>query len=88
MNLKKTRKLILDAAENSINELIKVMNKRMDPKEIDPEKVKISASAYRLAMEDAMAMMERVGELQAMLEDAPKDKKEQESFFGVENRVK
>ena len=88
MNLKKTRQLILDAAENSINELIKVMNKRMDPKEIDPEKVKISASAYRLAMEDAMAMMERIGELQAMLDDTPKDKKEQESFFGVENRVK
>ena len=45
MDIKKKRILILEAAENSINELIKVMNKKMDPDELDPEKVKISASA-------------------------------------------
>ncbi len=88
MNLKKKRQQILDSCENAIDELIKVLNKKMDMSEIDPEKVKISASAYRLAMEDAMAMMERVGELQAMLEDAPQDKKKQDNFFGVESRIK
>ena len=63
MDITKTKKLLLEAAENSISELIKVMNRKMDSKEIDPEKVKVSASAYRLAMDDAMAMIEKVEEL-------------------------
>ena len=50
MDVKKTRERLLKAAENSIDELIKVMNKKMDPEELDPEKVKISASAYRLSL--------------------------------------
>jgi hypothetical protein len=86
MDIKKKRKLILNAAENSIDELIKVMNKRMDPDELDPEKVKISASAYRLAMEDAIALLQRVEEMNEMMNESPKDAKD--SFYGVENRVK
>ena len=69
MDVKKTRERLLKAAENSIEELIKVMNKKMDPEELDPEKVKISASAYRLAMEDAIAMMAKVEELKRVFED-------------------
>ena len=65
MDIKKTKLLLLEAAENSINELIKVMNKKMNSDEIDPEKVKVSASAYRLAMDDAMAMIDKVEELKA-----------------------
>ena len=87
MDLKKKRQQILKACENAIDELIKVLNKKMDPNEIDPEKVKISASAYRLAMDDAMAMMEKVAELQEMLEDVTKEKK-QDNFFGVESKIK
>ncbi len=81
MDIKKKRKLILEAAENSINELIKVMNKKMDP-----EKVKISASAYRLAMEDAIALLQRVEEINEMMNESPKTAKD--SFYGVENRAK
>ena len=86
MDIKKKRKLILNAAENSIDELIKVMNKRMDPDELDPEKVKISASAYRLAMEDAIALLQKVEEINEMMNESPKTAKD--SFYGVENRVK
>lgn len=86
MDIKKKRKLILNAAENSIDELIKVMNKRMDPDELDPEKVKISASAYRLAMEDAIALLQRVEEINEMMNESPKAAKD--SFYGVENRAK
>ena len=86
MDIKKKRKLILEAAENSINELIKVMNKKMDPGELDPEKVKISASAYRLAMEDAIALLQRVEEINEMMNESPKTAKD--SFYGVENRAK
>ena len=52
MDIKKKRIELLKASENAINELIKVMDKKMDLNEVDPEKVKVSASAYRLAMED------------------------------------
>lgn len=86
MDIKKKRKLILEAAENSINELIKVMNKKMDPDEMDPEKVKISASAYRLAMEDAIALLQKVEEINEMMNETPKTAKD--SFYGVENRAK
>jgi hypothetical protein len=85
MDITKTKKLLLNAAENSISELIKVMNRKMDSKEIDPEKVKVSASAYRLAMDDAMAMIEKVEELKNISNDT---KKSEASFFGVEDRVK
>jgi hypothetical protein len=85
MDIKKKRKLILEAAENSINELIKVMHKRMDLDEVDPEKVKISVSAYRLAMEDAIAMIDKVEELTNANESSSKQK---DDFFGVESLVK
>ena len=88
MNIKKKRQLILDAAENSIDELIKVLNRKMDPQEIDPEKVKISASAYRLAMDDAIIMLERVEDIKALLDETPEKDKENASFFGVETRAK
>tara|TARA_S200002703_G_scaffold91443_1_gene78945 strand:+ start:558 stop:815 length:258 start_codon:yes stop_codon:yes gene_type:complete len=84
MDVKQKRDQLLKAAENAINELIKVMDKKMDLNEVDPEKVKISASAYRLAMEDAMAMMAKVEELSNMNKT---DKKEKREFFGVENRA-
>ena len=88
MDIKKKRQLILNAAENSIDELIKVLNRKMDPQEIDPEKVKISASAYRLAMDDAIIMLERVEDIQTLLNEVPIEEKENKSFFGVETRVK
>ncbi len=85
MDVKKARELILKAAENSINELIKVMNKKMDPNELDPEKVKVSASAYRLAMEDSISMLEKIEELSNIDKDKEKDKRE---FLGAEGRAK
>lgn len=85
MDIKKTKLLLLEAAENSINELIKVMNKKMNSEEIDPEKVKVSASAYRLAMDDAMAMIDKVEELKAT---GKSNKETSNDFFGVESHVK
>ena len=85
MDIKKKREQLLKAAENAINELIKVMDKKMDLDEVDPEKVKISASAYRLAMEDAMTMMAKVEELETLSKETKKETKE---FFGVEGRAK
>ncbi len=87
MNTKEKRQQILSAAENAIDELIKVMNKKMDLDEVDPEKVKISASAYRLAMDDAISMMDRVEELKAVLDERPIEEKKT-SFFGVESKVR
>ena len=85
MDIKKTKLLLLEAAENSISELIKVMNKKMNSEEIDPEKVKVSASAYRLAMDDAMAMIDKVEELKAT---GKNNKETNNDFFGVESHVK
>ena len=88
MDLKKKQEKLLKASENAIDELIKVLNKKMDPEEIDPEKVKISASAYRLAMEDAISMMDRVSDIQNALEEKIEEKGKKSEFFGVEDRIK
>ena len=85
MNIKKKRQLLLKASENAIDELIKVLNKKMDPDEIDPEKVKISASAYRLAMEDAISMMNRIEEIDELI-NGPKEVTTTKSYSGVEGR--
>lgn len=79
-------KILLAAMENSFNELIKVMNKKMDLEELDPEKVKISASAYRLAMDDAISIKNEIESITDMSKPIKEESKK--LFFGVENKVK
>lgn len=86
MNLKKQQKLRLDALENAYTQLINVLNKPLDLAEVDPEKMKVSLSAYRQAADDSEAIFQQIVELTNALKD-DKDTKESKEFFGVESLV-
>ena len=88
MDLKKKQKERLSALENAYSQLINVLNKKLDLNEVDPEKMKVSLSAYRQAADDSDAIYQQMVELKDMLEEKPKELKEKKSFFGVESRVK
>ena len=87
MNLKKKKEDRLKALENAYNELIKVLNKKLDVNEVDPEKMKVSLSAYRQAADDSHAIYLQIVELVEQLEEKPQDKKEVKLFSGVEGRL-
>ena len=78
------QKRLLKALEHSFDELLKVMNKPLDVEEVDPEKMKTAASAYRLAADDAKVIMEQISHLEDYLK--PKDVNKKQVFKGVEKR--
>lgn len=87
MNLKKQQKLRLEALENAYMQLINVLNKKLDLTEVDPEKMKVSLSAYRQAADDSEVIFHQIVELHSQLEDR-RDAKEKKEFFGVESLAK
>ena len=88
MNLKKKQESRLNALENAYNQLINVLNKPLDLQEVDPEKMKVSLSAYRQAADDSHAIYQQIVELHDMLSDKEEVAEKKKSFFGVEGRIK
>ena len=88
MNLKNKQEERLKALENAYTQLINVLNKTLDLGEVDPEKMKVSLSAYRQAADDSEAIYQQMVNLTSMLEEKKEDKKEKKEFFGVESRIK
>ena len=88
MDLKKKQTSRLSALENAYNQLINVLNKRLDLEEVDPEKMKVSLSAYRQAADDSEAIYQQMVTLTDMLSDKKETEDTKKSFFGVESRVK
>ena len=87
MNLKKKQEDRLKALDNAYIQLINVLNKKLDLSEVDPEKMKVSLSAYRQAADDSEAIYQQMVALEEMLTEKPIEEKEKKSFFGVESRV-
>lgn len=83
--MESSNEILLDAMKNAFSQLIGVMHQELDLVEVDPEKMKISASVYRLAMEDAIAINNEIQRLEAG-DETDEDKKE--SFFSVEGKIK
>ena len=77
----------LEALEKSYAQVMKAMEKDLDVKEVDPEKMKISISAYDTAREVSSNILEEIQYLQETLRDKTDDKAKKE-FFGVESMLK
>ena len=77
------RKKIIEAAEQALIELDKVIRQKIDLAELDPEKSKIAAQAKWVAIDDSLKIIEKIEELS-------EDKKETKSakFLSVEERIK
>jgi hypothetical protein len=75
MDIKETKKSIIQAGKEAVDELIKVakspilMGNEDDP---EPEKLKNAAATKKLAIFDAFEILNRIQEEERMLEDSEK----------------
>ena len=90
MNLAEIKAKRLASLENAYNQLVKVLDKELDTEEVDPEKMKISLSAYKQAAEDSdfilrqiIAIKEEEGEIVQK-----KKKVKKENNLSPESRIK
>ncbi len=92
MDIKKTKKSIIQAGRIAVEELIKVAKEPIVDTEDDvtADRLKNAAATKKLAIFDAFEILNRMEEEEKMLEDKPKEeKKEEKSFRGfAEGRSK
>jgi|TARA_B110000914_G_scaffold206912_1_gene203165 hypothetical protein len=91
MNIKETKKSIILAGHIAVEELIKVAKEAIiDSKDdISADRLKNAAATKKLAIFDAFEILNRIKEEEDMLEDKPKEVKEEKSFKGfAEGRSK
>ena len=84
MDIKKTKKNIIQAGQKAVDELIKVAKEPIvdSDDDISADRLKNAAATKKLAIFDAFEILNRIEEEERMLEDKPKEKKEEKSFRG------
>lgn len=92
MNVKETKKSIIQAGRVAVEELIKVAKEPIidTDEDVTADRLKNAAATKKLAIFDAFEILNRMEEEEKMLEDKPKeDKKEEKPFKGfAEGRSK
>ncbi len=90
MNTKETKKKIILAGQKAIEELIKVAKEKIVDSEDDvsADRLKNAAATKKLAIMDAFEILSRIQEEEEMLNEKPKDKKEERVFKFAEGRSK
>ena len=87
MNVKETKKNIIQAGHDAVKELIKVAKEPIVETEddISADRLKNAAATKKLAIFDAFEILNRIEEEKAILEDKPKQDKPK-SFTGFAER--
>ena len=91
MNVKETKKNIIQAGHDAVKELIKVAKEPIVETEddISADRLKNAAATKKLAIFDAFEILTRIQQEEEMLSEKPKEKKEERSFKGfAEGRSK
>ena len=91
MNSKKTKLNIIQAGQKAVEELIKVAKEAIVDSEDDlsADKLKNAAATKKLAIFDAFEILNRIEEEENMLEEKPREAKQEKSFKGfAEGRSK
>ena len=91
MNIKETKKNIIQAGQVAVEELIKVAKEAIidSTDDISADRLKNAAATKKLAIFDAFEILTRIKEEEEMLEDKPKEVKKEKSFKGfAEGRSK
>ena len=91
MNVKETKKNIIQAGQKAVNELIKVAKEPIVDSEEDvaADRLKNAAATKKLAIFDAFEILNRIQEEQDMLDQKPKQLTKQTTFKGfAEGRSK
>ena len=89
MNIKDTKKNIIQAGHIAVEELIKVAKEPLVETEDDvsADRLKNAAATKKLAICDAFEILTRIENETEMLEDKPKEeKKEEKAFKGFAER--
>ena len=92
MSTKETKKNIIQAGRIAIKELIKVAKEPIIDfgPDISADRLKNAAATKKLAIFDALEILNRIEEEQNMLEDKPKQEIKKDTYFKVfaERRAK
>jgi ASC-1-like (ASCH) protein len=91
MNVKKTKESIIAAGQKAVEELIKVAKEKIvdSDDDISADRLKNAAATKKLAIFDAFEILNRIQQEEDILNEKPKEVKEQKSFRGfAEGRSK
>jgi hypothetical protein len=91
MNTKETKKKIIQAGQKAIEELVKVAKEKIvdSDDDVSADRLKNAAATKKLAIMDAFEILSRIQEEEEMLNEKPKEVKEQKTFKGfAEGRSK
>ena len=91
MNIKETKKNIIQAGHKAVEELIKVAREEIvdSDEDISADRLKNAAATKKLAIFDAFEILSRIQEEESMLEDKPVEEKKENKFKGfAEGRSK
>jgi ASC-1-like (ASCH) protein len=91
MNTKETKKKIIQAGQKAVEELIKVAKEKIvdSDDDVSADRLKNAAATKKLAIFDAFEILNRIQQEEDMLNEKPKEIKEQKTFKGfAEGRSK
>jgi ASC-1-like (ASCH) protein len=91
MNSKKTKLNIIQAGQRAVEELIKVAQEKIvdSGEDISADRLKNAAATKKLAIFDAFEILNRIEEEEKLLQEKPKELKQEKSFKGfAEGRSK
>ena len=91
MNTKETKKKIIQAGQKAVEELIKVAKEKIvdSDDDVSADRLKNAASTNKLAIFDAFEILTRIQVEEDILNEKPKEVKEQKAFKGfAEGRSK
>ena len=88
MNIKETKKSIIQAGHKAVEELIKVAKEAIvdSDDDISADRLKNAAATKKLAIFDAFEILNRIQYEEDMLNNKPKEEKKQDSFKGFAER--
>ena len=91
MNTKETKKKIIQAGQKAVEELIKVAKEKIvdSDDDVSADRLKNAAATKKLAIFDAFEILNRIQQEEDMLNEKPKEVKEEKTFRGfAEGRSK
>ncbi len=91
MDIKKTKKSIIQAGQKAVEELIKVAKEKIvdSDDDVSADRLKNAAATKKLAIMDAFEILSKINEEEEMLIEKDKNIKEERNFKGfAEGRSK
>ena len=89
MDIKDTKKSIIQAGHKAVEELIKVAEEKIithSEDDVSADRLKNAAATKKLAIFDAFEILNRINEEEAMLDNKPVEKEDNKSFSGFAER--